>query len=151
GRAVSVFLMINSFETGGSERQFVALAKSLGEPRFDVHLGCLQSIGPLAAEVGSVPEFPLGGSLYGMGSLRARWRLTRHLCAHHGQVAHAFDFYTNLTLIPAARLGRVPVVIGSQRQIGDLLTPAKFRAQAAMFRWCDSVVCNSQAAAERLA
>ncbi len=150
-RPVSVFLMINSFETGGSERQFVALAKNLGGPRFDVHLGCLQWIGPLAAEVGSVPEFPLGGSLYGVSSLRARWQLSRHLRAHQVQVAHAFDFYTNLTLIPAARLGRVPVVIGSQRQIGDLLTPAKARAQAATFRWCDAVVCNSQAAAEKLA
>jgi glycosyltransferase involved in cell wall biosynthesis len=66
------------------------------------------------------------------------------------QVAHAFDFYTNLTLIPAARLGRVPVVIGSHRQLGDLLTPAQFRAQAAAFRWSDAVVCNSQAAADRL-
>jgi glycosyltransferase involved in cell wall biosynthesis len=56
-----------------------------------------------------------------------------------------------LTLIPAARLARVPVVIGSQRQLGDLLTPRQFRAQAAALRWCDGVVCNSQAAADRLA
>jgi glycosyltransferase involved in cell wall biosynthesis len=69
---------------------------------------------------------------------------------HHVQVAHAFDFYTNLTLIPAAKLARVSVVIGSHRQLGDLMTPAQFRAQAAAFRWCDAVVCNSQAAAERL-
>ncbi len=41
-------------------------------------------------------------------------------------------------------------MIGSHRQLGDLLTPAKFRAQLAMFRWCDRVVCNSQAAADRL-
>ncbi len=31
------------------------------------------------------------------------------------------------------------------------MTPAQFRAQAAAFRWCDAVVCNSQAAADRLA
>jgi len=66
------------------------------------------------------------------------------------QVAHSFDFYTNLTLIPAAKFARVPVVIGSHRQLGDLMTPAQFRAQAAAFRWCDAVVCNSQAAADRL-
>jgi glycosyltransferase involved in cell wall biosynthesis len=69
----------------------------------------------------------------------------------HIQIAHAFDFYTNLTLIPAARFARVPVVIGSQRQLGDLLTPRQFRAQAAAFRWCDAVICNSRAAADRLA
>jgi glycosyltransferase involved in cell wall biosynthesis len=66
------------------------------------------------------------------------------------EVAHAFDFYTNLTLIPAAKLAGVPVVIGSHRQLGDLMTAAQFRAQAIAFRWCDAVVCNSQAAADRL-
>jgi glycosyltransferase involved in cell wall biosynthesis len=53
-------------------------------------------------------------------------------------------------LIPAARMARVPIVIGSHRQIGDLMTPGQFRVQAAAFRWCDAVVCNSHAAAERL-
>jgi glycosyltransferase involved in cell wall biosynthesis len=43
------------------------------------------------------------------------------------------------------------VVIGSHRQLGDLMTPAQFRAQAAAFRWCDAVVCNSLAGANRLA
>ena len=31
------------------------------------------------------------------------------------------------------------------------MTPAQFRAQAAAFRWCDAVVCNSRAGANRLA
>jgi glycosyltransferase involved in cell wall biosynthesis len=44
----------------------------------------------------------------------------------------------------------VPIVIGSHRQIGDLLTPAQFRAQVMIFRFCDKVICNSQAAADRL-
>jgi glycosyltransferase involved in cell wall biosynthesis len=73
------------------------------------------------------------------------------LRSRHVQVAHAFDFYANLTLIPAAHFVRVPVIIGSHRQLGDLLTPAKFRAQTTAFRWCDAVTCNSQAAADRLA
>ena len=53
-------------------------------------------------------------------------------------------------MIPAARLARVPVVIGSQRQLGDLLTPAKSRAQLVVLRSCDRVVANSRAAADRL-
>ena len=53
-------------------------------------------------------------------------------------------------LIPAARLARIPVVIGSQRQLGDLLTPRQFQAQAAALRLSDCVVCNSRAAADRL-
>jgi glycosyltransferase involved in cell wall biosynthesis len=143
--------MTNSFETGGSERQFAVLAKNLGPEQFQVHLGCIQRIGSFANDFGEVPEFRLGGNLYGWASWRTRLRLSRCLRQQHIQIAHAFDFYTNLTLIPAARFARVPVVIGSQRQIGDLLTPRQFRAQAAAFRWCDAVVCNSRAAADRLA
>jgi len=147
---ISLFLMINTFETGGSERQFTLLAQNIGAPAFQLHLGCVSHRGPLAGHFGDVPQFPLGGSLFGWKSLRTRLNLSRHLRHHRVQVAHAFDFYANLTLIPAARFARVPVVIGSHRQLGDLMTPAQFRAQAAAFRWCDAVVCNSQAAAARL-
>jgi glycosyltransferase involved in cell wall biosynthesis len=147
---ISLFLMINTFETGGSERQFTVLAQNIGAPAFQLHLGCVSHRGPLAKHFADVPQFPLGGSLFGWKSLRSRLNLSRHLRHHRVQVAHAFDFYANLTLIPAARFARVPVVIGSHRQLGDLMTPAQFRAQAAAFRWCDAVVCNSQAAADRL-
>lgn len=147
---ISLFLMINTFETGGSERQFSVLAQNIGGPVFHTHLGCVSRRGPLAGQFGEIPQFPLGGSLLGWKSLRTRINLCRYLRRKHVQVAHAFDFYANLTLIPAARLARVPVVIGSHRQLGDLMTPAQFRAQAAAFRWCAAVVCNSQAAADRL-
>ncbi len=148
--AIRLFLMINTFETGGSERQFIVLAQNLAPPQFQTHLGCVSRRGPLADNFPDVPQFPLGGSLFGWRSLRTRLKLSRHLRHHQVQVAHAFDFYANLTLIPAARFARVPVVIGSHRQLGDLMTPAQFRAQAAAFRWCDAVVCNSQSAADRL-
>ncbi len=147
---IDLFLMINTFETGGSERQFTVLAQNLTPPQFQTHVGCVSHRGPLAHHFPNALQFPLGGSLFGLQSLRTRLNMRRYLRTHHVQVAHAFDFYANLTMIPAARLARVPVVIGSHRQLGDLLTPAQFRAQAATFRWCDAVVCNSQAAGVRL-
>ncbi len=146
-----LFLMTDSFETGGSERQFVLLAQNLRSDQFQLHTGCLLRKGPFADGFADVPEFNMGGSLYGWKSLRTRWLLSRHLRRNGVQVAHAFDFYTNLTMIPAARLARVPVVIGSHRQLGDLMTPAQFRAQFEAFRWCDAVICNSLAGANRLA
>jgi L-malate glycosyltransferase len=148
--AIRLFLMINTFETGGSERQFLVLSRNLNKSAFKVHLGCVSRRGTLADNTVDVSEFPLGGRLYGWQSMRTRISLTCHLRSHRIQIAHGFDFYTNLTLIPAARLAGVPVVIGSHRQLGDLLTPAKLRAQTAAFRWCDAVVCNSRAAADRL-
>ncbi|MFZ0320835.1 MAG: glycosyltransferase [Candidatus Sulfotelmatobacter sp.] len=150
----AVFLMINSLETGGTERQFVELAHSLRSGGCAVQVSCIQKKGPFLDsgaldELGELHQFGLGGSLYGFHSLRTRWRLMRHLRRTEVAVAHAFDFYTNLALIPAAKLAGVPV-IGSQRQLGDLLTPAQFRVQLEMFRWCDKVVCNSRATADRL-
>ena len=142
--------MTDSFDTGGSERQFAALAKSLDRSLFRVHLGCISKRGGFLEGLGEVTEFPLGGNLYALQSLRARARLSRHLRRCRISVAHAFDFYTNLTLIPAARIACVPVLIGSQRQLGDLLSPARSRAQRIVLGWCDSVVCNSRAAADRL-
>jgi glycosyltransferase involved in cell wall biosynthesis len=145
-----LFLMTDSFETGGSERQFAELARTLSPAAYRIHLGCIQRRGGFADGLGYVPEFPLGGSLYGLESLWTRVRLAQYLRRNHIAIAHAFDFYTNLTLIPAAKLAGVPVVIGSQRQLGHLLSSAKSRAQAAAFGACDVVVCNSRAAADRL-
>lgn len=145
----SLFLMIDSLQTGGSERQFVTVSRSLDKDRFQLHLACIQAKGALLGGL-DIEEFPLGGSLYGVQSWKTRMNLWRHLRQRRVAVAHAFDFYTNLLLIPPARLAGVPVVIGSQRQLGDLLTPMQFRAQLMVYRQCDAVVCNSRAAANRL-
>ena len=145
----TLFLMIDSLQTGGSERQFVALNRSLSESRFRTKLACIQAKGGFQDGL-SLDSYPLGGSLYGVQSWRTRLKLCRTLRRDRTAIAHAFDFYTNLTLVPCARLAGVPVVIGSQRQLGDLLTPIQSRAQMMMFRLCDAVVCNSSAAAKRL-
>lgn len=146
----AIFLMTESFHTGGSERQFTVLTRSIDPALFRLHLGCIRQEGPFLDGLADLEEFRLGGSLYGRTSIRARLRLAQHLRTCETAIAHAFDFYTNLTLIPAARLAGVPVVIGSQRQLGDLLTPTQFLAQLAAFHFCDAVICNSRAAADRL-
>src|SRR5260370_5717029 len=144
-----VFLMINSLETGGSERQFAELARSLDHASFRVQLGCLQKKGTFLDSDG-MQHFGLRGSLYRWQSIKSRYRVGRYMRRADIAIAHAFDFYSNLMLIPAARTARIPVVIGSLRQLGDLLTAWQYRAQAAMFRLSDCVICNSRAAADRL-
>jgi L-malate glycosyltransferase len=148
-RRLSVFLMSNTLQVGGTERQFATLVESLSRERFDVHAACLRRIGGLTARLGEIAEFPLGGRLISLRSQRAQLEMARAMRRDGIAVAHAFDFYTNLMLIPAARLAGVPV-IGSHRQLGDLLSRAKFKAQSWAFRFCDRVVCNSRAAAASL-
>lgn len=145
----NIFLMTNTLEVGGSELQFAMLVESLSRDQLDVHPACLRRIGGLTSRLGQIPEFPLGGRLIGLQAQRAQLAVIRHLRRQKIAVAHAFDFYTNLILIPAARIAGVPV-IGSHRQLGDLLTRAQFKAQYWVFRLCDRVVCNSRAAAASL-
>jgi len=146
----ALFMMVNTLERGGTERQFVTMAMALAEGNFEVGLGCLACRGEFVEKVPGIREFPPRGKLFLPYSLYQRVLLASHLRRRGTVIAHAFDFYANLMLIPAARLAGVPVVIGSHRQLGDLLTPLQFRAQNIVLRMCDRIVCNSRAATARL-
>ena len=146
----SLFLMANTFETGGGERQFATIAGNLNPQHLQVRLGCLRKRGPFAEGLHGVVEFPPEGSLFKLRSQRARWQLGRYLRANRVLIAHSFDFYSNFMMIPSARLAGVPVVLASQRQLGDLMSRFRNVAQHALFRFCDRVVCNSRAAASGL-
>lgn len=150
GARPSVFLMTQDFQTGGSERQFTLLAGALPQGPFDVHLGCVRRRGKIPPGLKDLPEFRLGGNVFSLRAWRSRVSLKRYLRERRIAIAHSFDLYSNLMLIPAARWAGVPVVIGSQRQLGDLLSPLQSAGQATLFRLCDYVVCNSRAAADRL-
>jgi glycosyltransferase involved in cell wall biosynthesis len=145
-----LFMMVNTLERGGTERQFVTLAQSSRFENFELSTGCLARRGAFVESLPEVKEFSPGHSLFKPRSFLTRLSLARYMRRKHVAVAHAFDFYSNLLLIPAARLAAISVVIGSHRQLGDLMTPRQFRAQNVAFRWCDRVVCNSRAAADRL-
>jgi glycosyltransferase involved in cell wall biosynthesis len=147
---VGVFLMVNSLETGGTEKQFVTISRNLDVAKFSVELGCLKREGAFLDQVNGIEEFSPGGSMFRPKSQRSRIKLAQYLREKRIAVAHSFDFYTNLMLIPAARMARVPVVIGSHRQLGDLLTPWQFRVQNFILGWSDRVVCNSRAAGDAL-
>ncbi|MGH9701761.1 MAG: glycosyltransferase, partial [Candidatus Acidiferrales bacterium] len=142
--------MTDSLAMGGTERQFVTLAQALDRSRFEISLGCLQRHGIFTDNLEEISEFNLGGGFFTRQARESRRRLVHHLRAQDASIAQAFDFYSGLTLIPAARRARVPVVIGSHRHLGDLLTPLQSAAQMAAFCLCDRVVCNSRAAARRL-
>jgi len=150
GGRPGLFLMTDSLHTGGTERQFVTMTNALADGAFQVHTACLSQSGAFLEDLPGVEEFSPGKNLFGLQSQRTRLALARRMRELGVRVAHAFDFYANVMLIPAARMARVPVVIGSHRQLGDLMTPAKFLLQKQLFRLCDAVVCNSRAAADRL-
>jgi glycosyltransferase involved in cell wall biosynthesis len=150
-RNLRLFMMMDSLRTGGSERQFALMAGAFRRGPVDLYLGCLQRSGKFLEDLGEIEEYPLGGSFLTLRAQHSLGKLVGFLRRTRIEVAQSFDFYTNLMLIPAARLAGVPVVVASQRQLGDLLTPTKRRIQNLVFRLADCVICNSLAAADRLA
>lgn len=146
-----VFLMTSSGETGGTERQFAVMASAFRHGSFRVETGCLARRGSFFDQLPDIQEFPLGGSFLSWRAQRSRWALVRHLRRQKIAVAHSFDFYSNVMLLPVARLAGTPVVIGSMRQLGDRLRPSQTKLLATVLRYfSDRVVCNSHAAAQRL-
>ena len=147
----NVFLMTNSGDTGGTERQFAVMAEALKHGRFHIETGCILKRGPFLDSLPEIRQFPLGGSFLSRKALRSALALRKHLRSENITVAHAFDFYTNLLLLPTARLAGTPVVIGSMRQLGDRLSPSQTAVLVRVLRWFPHrIVCNSRAAAERL-
>jgi glycosyltransferase involved in cell wall biosynthesis len=143
--------MTTSGDTGGTERQFAIMADALAHGPYRVQTGCIHRRGAFFHNLPEIEEFPLGGSLASWRAQRSRFALARHLRRNKISVAHSFDFYTNLMLLPTAWLSRTPVVIGSMRHLGDRLSAAQTRILTCVFRlFPDRIVCNSRAAAERL-
>jgi glycosyltransferase involved in cell wall biosynthesis len=114
-----VLHLINSFDTGGTERQAVELLNRLDESRFDVRLAALRWRGPLLDQIASrfpsAPEFPLT-SFYNANALRQLLRLRRFLIEQRIDILHAHDFYAGVLGVAAARLSGVRVV-AAQRHL----------------------------------
>jgi glycosyltransferase involved in cell wall biosynthesis len=145
--------MGDSLDRGGTEGQFVEIATRLDRSRWNVHVSCLRAEGPLRArlEQAGVRAWSCGrGSLKSPSVLPAILELARYLRRSRIRVVHSFDFYSNILGVLAARLARVPAVIASQRDLGDLRRWPDRRVHSLMLRLADRVLVNSQAVADRL-
>src|ERR1700747_1341522 len=109
-----VMLFTDSFNRGGTERQFVETLRLLDRQKYEIIVGCLDKRGPFLGDVESfgfqIVEFPIR-SFCKKDTVRLFWRLVRFLGNNRIAIVHAFDFYTVVFAVPAARLARVPVVL----------------------------------------
>ena len=146
-------LFTDSFRRGGTERQFVETLKRLDRQKYEIIVGCLHKRGPFLVEVQSfgfeIVEFPIR-SLYKMDTARWFWRLVQFLRNNRVAILHAFDFYTVVFAVPAARLARVPVVLATRRELLDLRGKWQQRAVRVGCWLATGVVANSRAAAANL-
>jgi glycosyltransferase involved in cell wall biosynthesis len=153
-RPHSVLLMGDTLNLGGTEGQLVELARGLDRSRWRLEVACIRAEGPLRArleEVGIQPWSCNGTSFTSPRLASTILGLSRRLRALRVELVHSFDFYSNLLALPAARLARVPAIIASQRDLGELRPRHQHRIHGAMLRLATHVVVNSAAVAERLA
>jgi glycosyltransferase involved in cell wall biosynthesis len=145
-----LLLFTDSFVHGGTERQLVTALRHLDRARFDVAVGCLKRRGPFLAEVEAlgipIVEFPIR-SLFGVDTARWFLRLVRFLRENKVDILHAFDYYTDIFAVPAARWAGVRVVMASRRNLAHGRGLIERLALRAACQCAHAVVANSSAAA----
>lgn len=141
-----VLQLIDSFNSGGSERQAVQLARLLHESgRFSVIVAALHDEGVLRAEVErlglhDIVTFPLT-SLYDGNARHQMRRFASYLRRENISVVHTHDFYTNIFGSVASALARVPVRIGARRESAVRSGKQRF-AERMAYRFYHKVVAN---------
>lgn len=128
------------------------IACRLDRSRWDLHLSCVRAEGPLRTklEAAGLHAWSCVGtsSFKSPGIVAAILKLAGFLREHRIRLVHSFDFYSNVLGVPAARLARVPAVIASQRDLGNLRPSLQRRLHGMVLRLADRVVVNAEIVAE---
>jgi glycosyltransferase involved in cell wall biosynthesis len=143
----TILKFLTKFAIGGTERQFVYVARGLDKSRFNVHVGCLSREGEYLKDIEAlnipVSEYPIK-SLYSPRMLCGQWRLAQDLRRNRVQLVHAYGFYPNVFSVPAARVAGC-IAIASVRDTGVFTSKVKLKtlSQKAACLLADRVIANS--------
>jgi len=148
-----VMLFTDSFIHGGTERQLVEALRRLDRGKYEITVGCLKKRGPFLADIQAlglpIVEIPLQ-SFFAASTMKWFFWLVEYFRENRVDVVHAFDFYTAVFVVPAARLAGVPVVLASRRELAGDRTPWQQRALRVACWLATAIVANSRAAGSRL-
>jgi L-malate glycosyltransferase len=152
-RPLPIAVGIPTFQPGGTERQMTELVRRLDSRRFEVHLVCIRREGAWferAAEfAASVADFPIRSftdrSTFHQMQAFARWCRGRQIA-----LVHSSELYSNIFFLPGAAMARVPVRIGSRREIAAGKSLGQIAAQRGAYMFAHRIVANAEAAAARL-
>jgi L-malate glycosyltransferase len=153
-RRPGVLLVGDTLNLGGTEGQFAEVACGLDRSRWDLDVCCVRAEGPLRArlEAAGLRPWSVGPRSFRSPTLAASvLRLARHLRRHTVRLVHCFDFYSNILGVSAARLAGTPVVIASQRDMGNLRSRGQQAIHSLALGLATHVLVNSDAIATSLA
>ena len=148
-----VIVFMTSFNPGGTERQTIELIRRLRRGRIEVHIACFHHRGAWLHRVqgvaASIAEFPIVSFTHPSTA--------RQITAFVGwcrQIApaalHCTDFYTNIFGLAGGFLARVPLRIGSRRDLNPGRGAAMRAAQRIAYKFAHVIVANSNAARDSL-
>jgi len=142
-----VLNVVPTLMCGGTENQFMTLARMLDRVRFDVEFACLRRWGGFVDELvaRNIPltEYPVP-TFRSLAALTQQARLTRHIRRRQIQIVHAYNFYGNVFATAPARLV-APVVIASIRDRAPYLTRMQKRVQRYACQFADCILVNADA------
>jgi glycosyltransferase involved in cell wall biosynthesis len=145
---VRLLKVVPTLLCGGTETQFMTLARSLDPDRFQLAFTCLRRWGPFVDELADrrIPlrEYRIS-SFRSMNALAQQARFAWYVASERVQIVHSYNFYGNVFAIPPARLAAAPVVIASIRDRGPYLTPMQKRVQRYVCKAADCVLVNADA------
>ena len=147
-----VLNVVPTLMCGGTENQFMTLARTLDRVRFDLEFACLRRWGGFVDELVArdipLTEYPVP-TFRSLAALAQQARLTRHIRRRRIHIVHAYNFYGNVFATPPARLV-APVVIASIRDRAPYLTRMQKRVQRYACQFADCVLVNAEAVREWL-
>lgn len=123
-RRIRILYLIGSLEVGGAEGHLAQLVRHLDPDRYQVEVGCLSRMGPLADEISraGIPVHLFGLRGLGRSPLRlfaAAWRgIGGHIRRFQPQIVHTYLYHANLAGGLMARLAGAPVLVTSRRSLG---------------------------------
>ena len=144
---IQVIKVVPTLLCGGTETQFMTLARALDPNRFDLRFACLRQWGPFVDELSQrgVPlqEYRVA-TFRSVNAVKQQVRFARDVRRHAIDIVHTYSFYGNVFAVPPGRLS-APVVVASVRDRGLYLTPMQKRVQRYVCRLADRVLVNAEA------
>lgn len=137
-------LVIPTMDRGGAEKQLALLAENLPRDEFDVQVFLLTRDGPRseALRESGIPVTVIGKRFKADPS--ALFRLKRALVKFAPDIVHTWLFAANSFGRAAARMAKVPVIIGSERCVDPWKSRWHFMIDRYLARRSAAITTNSQ-------
>lgn len=143
---VRLLNFVCDFGSGGTEGQVFNLVRKLSSQHYELEFAALNKTGPYVGEYAkrgiAIRAFPIR-SFYARSTFAQMFRFIKHLRKNRTEIMHAYNFYSLVFAIPAAKLAGVPVIIASIRDRGVYLTKTQQLLQKFVCRMADSILVNA--------